>query len=613
MGHGGMGKERPVFSHAAIQLSLALILAFFLASNQAWDLIARICIGMLSSIGIQTAYVNPLYLIYVRLLDGTIAGFEVLVECSGLITMLVYAFISSFTIGLLRGNLVVKLVWFVLSIGIGFLWNICRLTSVISVAYYYGLFAFSFVHYILAPHNRFHLDHFAMGCRHVNAQKRRVCMIFTSIIFILSLVMVAYMVRHIIFTYSALFGKPKQFIRSFKRIVGVYTPKVTVLIPAHNEEMVIGNLLERMAALTYPKDKLEVLVIDDGSTDETGNIADSYAKGHSYIRVIHRANGGKGKAVALNEGMRFSNGEVILTFDADYYPQLDIIEKLVAPFADPEVGAVQGRVTVVNEEDSVVSKIVTLERIGGYRVDQQARDELVLVPQYGGTVGGFRREALEKIGGWDFSMLAEDTDLTIKLVLRGYQVRYVNEAEAYEEAVTTWRAYWNQRYRWAKGHMQCARKHLVGVLRAKHLSGYEKAELTLLLCVYFMPILVLMAWVVGVGAYLTKEAFISSNDLGLYFLILSIFTYSTVGNFAPFFEVGSAAYLDNRRRLLWVLPVLVLAFIVMVFCSSKALLDLLFTGNKQSKWNHTFHNGNGVNGRNSKNNKHPNCSGRLPL
>ncbi len=151
MGYEAMGKDKPVFSHAAIQLSLALILAFFLASSQAWDLIARICIGMLSFVGIQTEYVNPLYLIYVRLLDGTIVGFEVLVECSGLITMLVYAFISTFTIGLLRGSLTVKLVWFILSIGVGFFWNIFRLASVISVAYYYGLSAFSFVHYILAP------------------------------------------------------------------------------------------------------------------------------------------------------------------------------------------------------------------------------------------------------------------------------------------------------------------------------------------------------------------------------------------------------------------------------------------------------------------------------
>jgi len=439
-------------------------------------------------------------------------------------------------------------------------------------------------------------------------------MIFSIIISALSIVMVAYMARHLIFTYSALFGKPRQFVRSFKRIVGAYTPRVTVLIPAHNEEYVIGNLLERMTWLTYPKERLEVVVIDDRSTDKTGEIADSYAKKYSYIKVIHRANGGGGKPSALNEGVKFSNGEVILTFDADYYPQLDIIEKLVAPFADPEVGAVQGRVTVLNEEDSLVSKIVTLERIGGYRVDQQARDELVLVPQYGGTVGGFRRDALEEVGGWDPGILAEDTDLTIQLVLKGYQVRYVKDAEAYEEAVTTWRAYWNQRYRWAKGHMQCARKHLGSVLGAKHLSRYEKAELTLLLCVYFMPILVFFGWWVGVAAYLAKEAFPSIDLTGPYFFILSVFSYSTVGNFAPFFEVGAAAYLDNRKRLLWILPVLTLSFVLMVFCCSKALIDLALTNGKGHKWNHTLHNGNGHNGKNGQNNgNHANADGRLLL
>ncbi len=437
-------------------------------------------------------------------------------------------------------------------------------------------------------------------------------MIFSIIISALCLVMVAYMTRHLIFTYSALFGRPRQFVRSFKRIVGVYTPKVTVLIPAHNEEYVIGNLLDRMTGLTYPKYRLEVVVIDDRSTDRTGEIANSYAARYSYIRVIHRANGGGGKPAALNEGVKSSNGDVILTFDADYYPQLDIIEKLVAPFADPEVGAVQGRVTVMNEEDSLVSKIVTLERIGGYRVDQQARDELILVPQYGGTVGGFRRDALEKVGGWDASMLAEDTDLTIQLVLKGFQVRYVNDAEAYEEAVTTWKAYWNQRYRWAKGHMQCAKKHLRNVLGAKHLSGYEKAELTLLLCVYFMPILVLSGWCVGVAAYLAKETVPSINLTGPYFFILSAFTYSTVGNFAPFFEVGAAAYLDNRKRLLWILPALTLSFVLMVLCCSKAFVDLALKNGKEHKWNHTLHNGNGHNGKNGRGNgNRANTNGRL--
>ena len=436
-------------------------------------------------------------------------------------------------------------------------------------------------------------------------------MIFGIIIFAICLVMIAYMVRHLIFTYSVLFGRPQQFVRSFKRMVGAYTPTVTVLIPAHNEELVIGNLLERMTELTYPKEKLEVVVVDDGSTDKTGEIADNYATKYGYIKVIHRVNGGRGKPAALNEGIKFSNGEIILTFDADYYPQLDIIEKLVAPFADPEVGGVQGRVTVLNEEDSLVSKIVTLERIGGYRIDQQARDYLVFIPQYGGTVGGFRRDALEKTGRWDVNMLTDDTDLTILLILHGYQIRYINDAEAYEEAVTTWRAYWNQRYRWAKGHMQCAKKHLKNVLRARHLNRYEKIELSLLLCIYFMPILVLIGWGVGVGAYISKETFLSLNILGPYFLILSLFTYSTIGNFAPFFEVGSAAYLDNRKQLLWILPALTLAFIVMAFCCSKSLLDLILTGNKGNKWNHTFHNGNAFNGRNGRSNNRVNVNGRL--
>jgi len=434
-------------------------------------------------------------------------------------------------------------------------------------------------------------------------------MIFTILTGILMFFMIAYMLRHLIFTYQALFSKPQQFMKSFRRIAGVYTPKVTVLIPAHNEQFVIGKLLERMTELTYPKDKLEVVVIDDGSTDATGEIADSYAEKYDYIRVIHRPKGGAGKPAALNDGFKFTNGEIILTFDADYYPQLDIVEKLVAPFIDPEVGAVQGRVTVLNEDESLVSKIVTLERIGGYRIDQQARDELVLIPQYGGTVGGFRRESLQKVGGWDDTMLAEDTDLTIRLILHGYQIRYVSDAEAYEEAVTSWRAYWNQRYRWAKGHMQCALKHLKNVIKAKHLSIYEKAEISLLLCIYFMPIMVLAAWLVGVGAYLTREAPFFAANGRYYFFILSVFTYSTVGNFAPFFEVGSGAYLDDRKYILWLLPALSFAFFIMAFCSTKAAIDLLLVRERKDKWIHTFHNGkvhNNLNGKNGNNNGYTN-------
>jgi len=277
-----------------------------------------------------------------------------------------------------------------------------------------------------------------------------------SFFFFLAAVMITYLIRHYIFTFAVLKNaqKPKNS-TTIRNIT--HQPSVSILIPAHNEEKVIGRLLQRLTELTYSKDKMQVIVIDDASTDKTGRIVEEYSKTYSYIEVIHRnkEEGGRGKASALNAGLEHAKNEIILCFDADYYPQRDIIEKLASVFSDPCVGAVQGRVTVLNEPQNIVTRLVALERIGGYRIDQQARYTLELIPQFGGTVGGFRRSLLKSLGGWDESILAEDTDLTFRAYLSGYKVCYVNDAECYEEAVENWRDYWKQRYRWAKGHMQC--------------------------------------------------------------------------------------------------------------------------------------------------------------
>jgi len=151
MSYPPTSKEKPNFLHAAVQLAFAFTLAGFLATGYAWDTIARAAVAMLDAAGIQTMYVSDLFLLYVRLLDGSVVGFMILLECSGLITLLIFAFISSLTIGLLRGSLKIKLIWFLLSISIGFAWNLCRLASVIAVAYSFGIPAFQFIHYVLAP------------------------------------------------------------------------------------------------------------------------------------------------------------------------------------------------------------------------------------------------------------------------------------------------------------------------------------------------------------------------------------------------------------------------------------------------------------------------------
>jgi cellulose synthase/poly-beta-1,6-N-acetylglucosamine synthase-like glycosyltransferase len=413
-----------------------------------------------------------------------------------------------------------------------------------------------------------------------------------EIVFVIStLILAAYLVRHYLFTLKVVHSSratKSDVANSHERI----EPTVAILIPARNEGKVIGRLLQRATQLSYPKEKLQIVVIDDASSDRTGEVADQFAQRFSFVKVIHRVSGGVGKSAAMNAGLENSKGSIVLCIDADYFPQKDLVSRLVIPFEDPCVGAVQGRVVVLNEPLNLVTRLVALERMGGYRIDQQARDELMLIPQFGGTIGGFRRELLERIGGWDESILAEDTDLTFRILLSGYQIRYVGDVESYEEAVDTWRAYGRQRYRWAKGHMQCALKHSWKVLRSHKLSGRQKADGFLLLSVYFMPIVFLMSLILGVSLIVLGSSILASAS----WLLLPLSLFSFVGNFAPFFEVSVGAYLDGRSRTLWLLPLMFLTFFYNALICTKALFDLLASKvvrKNNPVWVKTTHNGSG--------------------
>jgi len=405
--------------------------------------------------------------------------------------------------------------------------------------------------------------------------------------------MIMYMVRHYIFTLTVLRrakgAKTAHVVSSIK-----YEPTVSILIPARNEDRVIGRLLERMNELSYPKEKLQVIVVDDASSDLTGIIAEESSKRFKFIEVVHRRkeNGGNGKTSAMNAGFKHSNGEIILCFDADYYPQRDIVEKLTEPFLNPKVGAVQGRVVVLNEPQNMVTRLVALERIGGYRVDQEARGSLGLIAQFGGTVGGFRRCLLENLGGWDETILAEDTDLTFRVYLAGFKVAYVGNAECYEEAVDSWKAYWTQRYRWAKGHMQCCFRHFGSVLKSNNLKLGEKIDGLLLLNVYFMPLIALLSFIVGFVLIFLKASMLA----GILWFSVPVSFYSFVGNFAPFFEVGIGAHLDGRRRIQLLIPLLLFTFLYNIPICAKAFLDLLgskIKGKSSITWAKTQHLGSG--------------------
>jgi cellulose synthase/poly-beta-1,6-N-acetylglucosamine synthase-like glycosyltransferase len=416
--------------------------------------------------------------------------------------------------------------------------------------------------------------------------------ILEALFLLLLAFIIAYIIRHYIFTLAVLKNNQRR-----KNVENTnYQPTVSILIPAHNEEQVIGRLLQGITKLTYPKEKLQVIVIDDASTDNTGEIAEQYSKEHNYIKVLHRSEkeGKRGKASALNAGFKHATGEIILFFDADYYPQRNFVEKLTKEFIDSKVGAVQGRVVVLNEPKNMVTRLVALERIGGYCVDQHAREQLGLIPLLGGTAGAVRRSILELLGGWDELILAEDTDLTFSVFLLGYKVRYVNEAECYEEAVESWKAYFKQRHRWALGHMQCALKHSLKVLKSKNLTFKEKIDGLLLLYVYFIPVLILCSWIIGIPLFFLKFSHLTS----VFWTVTAISLYSFVGNFAPFFEVGIGAYLDGRTRAQWLMPLLIFAFLYNVLICTKAILDLFISKICRKsciRWEKTFHSGNGNN------------------
>ncbi|HEX9261809.1 MAG TPA: glycosyltransferase family 2 protein [Candidatus Bathyarchaeia archaeon] len=415
--------------------------------------------------------------------------------------------------------------------------------------------------------------------------------ILMGLFFLSTAVMLVYLARHYVFTLTVL-RRNRTFDNSKIVATGYYEPTVSILIPARNEEYVIGKLLQQIAELNYPHEKMQVIVIDDASSDRTGEIIEVFAKRYDFIKVLHREKevGGKGKASVLNFGLQFVTGEIVLFFDADYFPQRDIVNKLVREFIDLSVGAVQGRPVVFNESQTIVTRIVTLERIGGYRVGQEARDVLGLTPQFGGTIGGFRRSVLKEIGGFDESVLAEDTDLTFQVRLLGLGVSYVGDAECYEEAVCTWKAYWNQRHRWAKGHMQVCFKHSLSVLKSKKMTWKQKVDCLLLLHIYFVPVLTMLSFLAGASLVL----FESSALVRALWFVLPLSFYSCVGNFAPFFEVGIGAYLDGRKRLQWLVPLLIFAYLFNVLICTKAFLDVSAAkifGRGKNEWSKTKHVG----------------------
>ncbi len=234
------------------------------------------------------------------------------------------------------------------------------------------------------------------------------------------------------------------------------THKVSIIIPAFNEESVIVQSAKSIMKQTYPY--IEIIVIDDGSSDYTYKRAKvlEFDNGHRSLKVLRKKNAGK--ANAINYGIEHSSGDLIMVVDADSALSDDAIELMVNYFQDPEIGAVAGSVYVSNH-DSILTKLQALEYIEGLNMVRNGQAFLKMVTIIPGPIGIFRKDALMDVGGYDSDTFAEDCDLTLKLLEKGYKIDFEPDALAITEAPDQLLDLIQQRYRWTRGILQSIRKH----------------------------------------------------------------------------------------------------------------------------------------------------------
>lgn len=383
---------------------------------------------------------------------------------------------------------------------------------------------------------------------------------------VVSLILI-YTIRHYFFAFNRLFGTQRH---PYVDIDTADWPTVTVFIAAHNEEAVIAHSLQALLNVDYPQDKLQIMPMNDRSTDGTRDIIDSFVQANpGRITPFHRSEGKPGKSAALKDATALVSSEILIVFDADYVPGRGLIKQLVAPFFDPETGAVMGRVVPLNTGANLLTRLLDMERSGGYQVDQQARMNLRLVPQYGGTVGGTRRAALEAVGGWRDDALAEDTDLTYRLLLNGWKTVYQNRSECYEEVPESWPVRVRQIMRWAKGHNQAMFRYAPKLLTSRRVSLREKFDGLLLLGVYAMSPILLFGWLLAI----TLFYFNATNWLNGVLALFALISYSALGNFAAFYEIATAVYLDGSRQRVRLIPLNYFGFLTSLLSIARATFN----------------------------------------
>ena len=264
-------------------------------------------------------------------------------------------------------------------------------------------------------------------------------------------------------------------------------PTVSIVVPVRDEERVVGRLLEAMLRLDYPVEKREILILEDGSVDETVGICADYARRYpDQVKLVHQL-GSNGKPSALNYALKYVRGEIVAVFDADNVPGLDVLMRAVEYFEDQSIAAVQGRTCSINADENMLTKFVSYEEAVRFETQVRGKDVLNLFVPLTGSCYFVRRDVLDKIGGWDDESLSEDVELAVRLTERGCQIKYASEVRSWQENPESLAELFRQRTRWFRGLMEVGLKY--GRLVRKLDRRSIDAEVTLAGPYMFVPCL----------------------------------------------------------------------------------------------------------------------------
>ncbi len=347
--------------------------------------------------------------------------------------------------------------------------------------------------------------------------------------------------------------------------------RVTVQLPIYNELYVVRRLIRSVAALDYPRDLLEIQVLDD-STDATADLAREEverlrAEGLDirHIRRVHRRGF---KAGALAYGMRSARGDLLLILDADFVPAPDLLRRIVPYFADERIGMVQVRWDHLNADYSLLSRVQAISLDGHFVVEHEARSKNGLFFNFNGTAGVWRRRCIEDAGGWQHDTLTEDLDLSYRAHLKGWRFVYLRDVICPAELPVDMRAFKSQQFRWVKGSVQVSKKILPRIW-SSDLSFVRKVEASIHLTHNVTYALVLVLSLCAYPAVLTRFAAAGLTTLAIE---LPLFLLAT-GSVMFFYAVAMAHARRDWRRQLRYLPVVMSVAIGLSVSNTRAIIE----------------------------------------